>query len=395
MKAVLDTNVFVSGVFSAVVAFMLGGVSSALAQANILPNPSFELVEPPPPTAAPPAPESWLPRTWNVVQQHGALWRCPDDPGQAHSGRRCAHFRSPLHGTAILRYGPMPVPNEQPWTVKLWARGKGQLLAAANEALPDRLNRLQEWPVAIEERWKLFEFQFQPGPKCRQWTFELATRGEAEVWLDDVFISYSGLTSLGLPPDKPVAKDEHTLLHLPFEEPLNEDAFFLKGQVRLTDEGRFGKALALGADAYVACSANENVDPRLGTVELWCKLLSPGNDRVYRPFVSVPGPEGMAFRKDQYSHIGFGFSSGWRSLSHATAMGYADFWQPGVWRHLAACWDKDLLQVFVDGKLIAWTYNPMLSKALGPELRLGAAAMELDDLRISTVVRYRLPVPPP
>ena len=103
----------------------------------------------------------------------------------------------------------------------------------------------------------------------------------------------------------------------------------------------------------------------------------------------------MAFRKDQYGHIAFCFSSGWRSLSHATALGYADSWQPGVWRHLAACWDKDLLQVFVDGKLIAWTYNPSLSKALGPELRLGAAAMELYDLRISNVVRYRLPVAPP
>ena len=74
-------------------------------------------------------------------------------------------------------------------------------------------------------------------------------------------------------------------------------------------------------------------------------------------------------------------------------MGYAGSWQPGVWRHLAACWDKELLQLFVDGKLIGWERNPKLSRFLGPELGIGSPGLELDDLRISDVVRYRQAVP--
>ena len=38
---------------------------------------------------------------------------------------------------------------------------------------------------------------------------------------------YLAPTEWGLPPDKPAMKDERTLLYLPFEEALNEDAFFL------------------------------------------------------------------------------------------------------------------------------------------------------------------------
>jgi hypothetical protein len=188
--------------------------------------------------------------------------------------------------------------------------------------------------------------------------------------------------------------DAETLLYLPFEDPFNEDAFFVKPGARLTDQGLFGKALSLGAEGYVACSANENLDPQRGTIEVWVKLLSPGNDGIARPIVQVPGPEGMWLGKDQYSHVGFGFSSGWARTSGVTVMGYAHSWQPGVWRHLAACWEADLLQLFVDGKLIGWERQPRLSRSLGPELGLGSAGLELDDLRISRVTRYRVEVPP-
>ena len=228
-------------------------------------------------------------------------------------------------------------------------------------------------------------------------TLPLATGGPTEVWLDDVTVAYAGLTPLGLPPEGPLVRDAHTLLYLPFETPFNEDVFFVKGKVLLTreGEGRFGRAVRLGPEGYVACSANENLDPSRGTLELWVNLLSPGSDGVYHSLVGVPGPEGMALRKDQYAHVGFGFCTGWRPLSGATAMGYAHTWQPGVWRHVAACWNAALMQLFVGGKLIAWGHKPALSRALGPELGIGSAGIELDDLRISNVVRYRQAVPPP
>lgn len=379
---------------------------------NLLPNPSFEFVEPPPPTAAVAAAggqapaDTWLPRTWNVWAQDGAIWRCPDDAAVAHSGRRCAGFVA-AQGTGLLRYGPLPAARPGPWTVEVWARGAGQLLVGAYDVRPERWTRVpQEQVLVLTTDWQMHRAVLQLPEACRQWTLEMATRGSTEVWLDDVLLTCPGVDPVPLPPVAPLAKDADTLLYLPFETPLNEDAFYVGGQVGFTapaagpaaseriGAGRFGRALALGPEAYVACSANENLDPAQGTIELWVRFLSPGNDRVYRPLVSVPGPDGMALAKDQYGHISFSFCGGWQTLSRAWSDGYASAWQPGVWRHLAACWDKDLMQVFVDGKLIAWTAGPKRPRSLGPELRLGSPDLEIDDLRLSRTVRYRAALPP-
>jgi hypothetical protein len=265
--------------------------------------------------------------------------------------------------------------------------------AEAWDVTGDPWKQTDSRPFELTDTWTEVGCELQLPEGCRKWLLDVVTEGPTEAWIDDVLVAYPGLQALGLPPTGPLSKDEHTLLYLPFEEPFNEDAFFAKPQAELVDGGLFGKALRLGPEGYVACSANENLNPQRGTIEVWCKLLSPGNDNIAHGIVSVPGPEGMWLGKDQYSHIHFGFSSGWGRLSGTTAMGYSWNWQPGVWRHLAACWDKDLLQLFVDGKLIGWQRNPKLSRSLGPELAIGAAGMELDDLRISDVVRYRQAVP--
>jgi hypothetical protein len=291
----------------------------------------------------------------------------------------------------------MPVPSEQPWTAEFRCRGRGAVVAGAINALKSGWVRLpEEALLALTDQWQTLRFEFRPPKDCREWLLELATRGPTEARIDDAFATYPGLQPLGLPPDRPLTRDEHTLLYLPFEEPLNEDAFFVKPQVILSEsgEGRFRRCLRFGPEGYVACSANENLDARRGTVEVWVKTLFPGNDGVYHNFVGVPGPEGMGLCKDQYGHVAFGFSSGWAPLGHIHADGYANSWQPGVWRHVAACWDEQLMQLFVDGKLIAWTHAPRLPRALGPELGIGSPGLEIDDLRVSDCVRYRLPVPP-
>jgi len=402
------------------VALALAGVWAASAQttppgpdpANLLPNPSFELTEPPPPTAMmaiagelAPA-DQWLPRTWDLGSDGSAPWRCPDDPAQAHGGCRCMALAAAA-GAGWLRYGPVPAHRSGPWALAVWARGTGQLVLGGYDVLADRWVRLPVEPsVALTPEWQLHQAVIELPPGCRRWLPEISVRGPVEAWLDDVTLTCPGLPTLPLPPVAPLARDAEALLYLPFEEVLDQDAFYVGGTVGLTqpatgpvasdppDRGRFGRALRLGPDAYVACSANENLDPAAGTIEFWFRLHSPGNDRVYRPLVSVPGPEGMSLCKDQYAHISFSFASGWRTLSRAWADGYAARWQPGVWRHLAACWDQDAMQVFVDGKLVAWTVKPGLSRALGPELRLGSPDMDIDDLRISRGVRYRAPLPP-
>ncbi len=64
-----------------------------------------------------------------------------------------------------------------------------------------------------------------------------------------------------------------------------------------------------------------DVSTEQGTIEVWCKLLSPGDDGVSHAIVSVPGPEGMWLGKDQHAHVTFSFSSGWGRLSGTTATG--------------------------------------------------------------------------
>ena len=199
------------------------------------------------------------------------------------------------------------------------------------------------------------------------------------------------------PPAKALTRDKDTLLLLDFEKWFDEDLYFVRQKAGLSKEGQgvHGKCLQLGAEGYVATSANDNFDCRHGTIEVWFKLLTPPADELSHTLVSVPGMDGMWMGIDQYCHVGFSMSNGWRTVCGLRHEGDAWAWQPGVWRHMAACWDKDMLQVFVDGKLVVWEHNPKLPRFVGPELGIGSPNMELDDLRISKVVRYRQPVPPP
>jgi len=369
-----------------------------VAQPNLLPNGSFELVEPPPPSAelakagqvAPP--EAWLPRTWSMWGQWGATVKLPDDPAQAHSGRRAVQFLA-KQGQCSLRYWMLPVPDGQPWAIRLWARGQGRIAISAFDATADNWKSIPIQTSDVPSAWGEISAAWTPPEGCKKWVLDFTSQGPTECLIDDVSVTHPLGKTLGLPPVKPLARDEHTLLLLDSEQPLNEDAFYVGGQVSY-EEGMpgYGKALKLGPEGYVACSADQNLNCRVGTAEVWVKLMEPGNNSAGQPFVSVPGPEGFWLGKDQYAHVGVGFSTGWGPLCNATALGYAGNWQP-CWRHIAACWDQDALQLFVDGKLIAWQTRPRLLRSLGPELRIGAPGMLLDDVRVSDVVRYRVAAP--
>lgn len=383
-----------------VVLLLVAALAVAQPAANLLPNPSFELVEPPAPTreraaqSLPDPPEDWLPRTYQVGGDGDARWRCPDDPQQAHTGQRSVLLQAE-RGTAYLRYGLLPVPNQGMWTVQLWARGEGEVVVGGFRTYPDKWEPIEkETALPTTPDWQCLRAQVEPDAACGWWVAQIRTRGKTQVWIDDVSITGPGLPALPLPPQQALTADEHTLLYMPCDELPDPRQFFIKGEVRAGQEGRFGNCLELGPGAYLACPTEGHVQPGAGTIELWVNLLSPGSDGVGVNLVSVTGWDGLGFWKDQYSHISFDFHANWAPLSRAWADGYAYSWRPGVWRHLAACWDKDLMQVFVDGKLIACAYQPRAPESLGPELHLGDAGMKIDDLRISDIVRYRLPVPP-
>jgi hypothetical protein len=297
-------------------------------------------------------------------------------------------------GQAAVRHGPMPVPDQRPWTIKVWARGSGQLTVSVTDATTDAWRDETLSTFDLRPEWTELSAVWTPPALCRKWCLTFLNSGPTDAWLDEASLTCEGATATGLPPRQPLTRDDDTLLLLDFEESLDQDAFYVGGQVKLTTDSQpgYGKALALGAEAYVACSADEHLNATAGTIELWCKLLQPGNDSTYRPFISVPGPEGFWLGKDQYAHVGLAFSTGWSTLASAIALGYAGQWQP-CWRHIAACWDASALQVFVDGKLIAWQVRPRLLRVVGPELRLGAPGMVIDNLRLSKVARYRVPLP--
>jgi len=139
--------------------------SPALTQPpNVLPNPSFELVEPPAPTVECPAPmeapaEKWLPRTWNAWEEGGAVLTLPEDPAQAHSGRRCVHIIAE-QGLGRVRHWPLVAPDGRTWTVRAWVRGKGKVRAEAWDVSRDQWKPIKSWPFDVPAEWGPIEFEF-------------------------------------------------------------------------------------------------------------------------------------------------------------------------------------------------------------------------------------------
>jgi hypothetical protein len=386
---------------------------------NLLPNPSFESVEPPvptPETARTGAPaDKWLPRTWDVFVPAGGQYRLPDDPLQAHSGRRCVQVVAPM-GQGILRYGAMPLFDRQPWSVTAWAHGKGRLVLHAFDSAAGNVS-LNRMAFPLTNVWTQFQMVFTAAEQSKTWTLDVTHEGPAEFWVDDVTVTHPGFKPQALPPDKPLGKDEHTLLYLPCEEVREEtrekDIAFLKldgidllsvGRVEQSKagEGRFGRAMSLRPGSSLTCSASEYLNPTGGTIEVWIRLLGPRDDGISDNFVGVTGGDGMYFGKFIWGQIGLRFSNAWQGLCGIEAWPTpTSMWQPGVWRFFVACWDREALAIFVDGKLLAWQAHPKLPNYLADALCIGGSNwgvdrgnFDFDDLRISDVVRYRWPLPP-
>lgn len=366
---------------------------------NLLPNASFESVEPPPLTAgravrgeAAPADE-WLPRTWQVLAEGGAVTRCPDNPAAARQGRRHVQVAA-ARGSGGVRFGLVPVADAQPWQLTFQAQGTGRVAVVFRAYGPDQPVRLlDEESFGLTNTWTGYTHTFTPPAGLRGFHVDVVTRGPGQMSLDDVSLSHPALTPLNLPPTASLAPDADTLLWLAGDVRPDENRFFIKEPIEFTD-GVHGRALRFGPEGYMAGSASEHLDVRAGTIECWFRLRAPGNNGQSQPLVCVPGPDGMWLGKDQYGHVGLGFGAGWKSLVRVSAQGYANTWAPDVWRHMAACWDADSAEVFVDGKLVAWTTRPALPRSLGPELGIGSPGLDIHELRISRRARYHVPVPP-
>jgi hypothetical protein len=349
------------------------------APVNALPNGGFELTEPG-------ASGRLIPRTWTIRTSGDSYVEVVPRQPDGHCLRLVRKGTPPR-----LHYDGFPIKDTTPWTLTFETRGTGKLRAqvSANEA--SKWTTLLDKGVNAVAEWETHRFTIVPSPTAT--AFRLQFSADGELFLDNVLFGHPRLPGLNLPPSSKLTADADTLLLLDFETDLDPFQYFIKGDVERTEDGRFGAALRQGADAYVATSAEDFLDSHAGTIELWVKLLVPGGERVSRPFVSVPGMRGLSLVRDQYGHISFSIQRHWGVGVRVWADGYARTWEPNVWRHVAACWDNELVQLWVDGRLLHSAPTRNVPDSFGPELRLGAPGMVIDDLRISRTVRYRFPVP--
>ena len=345
---------------------------------NALPNGGFELVEPGP--AGP-----LIPRAWTL--------RPPDTDQLTVTSREDGGRCLKMTGNGVIpaiRYDGLPLAGTATWALAFESRGEGAVRVQVH-ACDDKA-----WGILLDETpesapdWRRHRFAVTPPTTASELRIQFAGKGTA--YLDNVVFGHAALPALDLPPATPLTRDSDTLLLLDFETDLDPFQFFTKGEVNQAAPGRYGRGLRQGAGAYVATSAEDFLDARAGTIELWVKLLVPGSERVGRPIVSVPGMRGLSLCRDQYGHFSFSLQRHWGTGVRIWGEGYARTWEPGVWRHVAACWDQDLVQLWVDGRLLDSAPAVNLPDSFGPELRLGAPGMVIDSLRISRTVRYRFPV---
>lgn len=384
---------------------------------NILPNPSFELTEPPPP-ADPAHPkespkELWLPRTWEIWAK-GVQYGCPDDSAQARSGRRCVKIKSDGRAGGVVRYAGIPIFDQQPYTVKVWARGKGTLVLFAG-SWNFQAQRAQ---FTLTDQWKECQMQIV-GPKDRDWfNLDITHSGPVEMQVDEASLTHPALAPLNIVPAKPLGKDDHTLLYLPCRKLtvtkkvgnvsfMEVDGYEMLGTGRIelskAGAGVYDKSIGLWPGSTLVCSAGEHFNPKAGTIEMWVRPRGVRADSVSHSYVSVIGGDGMYFGKFIWGQMNFFFNTGFRpQCGFDVWPNEATQWQPGVWRHFAAVWDKEMMEMFVDGKLVGFQAKPNLPRSVGDMLSVGGSNWGVDqgsfdfcELRISDYARYKHPIPEP
>ena len=229
--------------------------------------------------------------------------------------------------------------------------------------------------------------------------------------------------------------DEHTLFLVHFDKGFEAD--YARGENKPLPRdnrggaalvpGKFGRALRVPRNAFgVAYSSEKNIAPRRGTVEFWVRGEFPhptADDtiRFYLPFFGVGCDQtGLGIARSQYNHLTCSVAEGYRSkISLPVACEGENRIADGRWHHLAATWDEQHAAFFVDGRRAAFTEKPVYptvgawtigSIAIGYAIDADyyyagssdkaafvpkSAQGDIDELRISDVVRYVADFRPP
>jgi len=160
--------------------------------------------------------------------------------------------------------------------------------------------------------------------------------------------------------------------------------------------GKVGKALLCGGDAaLVKYPVEGNIHPVQGTVMMWVQAVDwHPDEQAFHVFFETEGPGWLVLYKF--------WDGGFLMLSGADHEHYSSAWDKGFsirngeWHHLAGVWQKERLELYVDGKPRIKRYLPSLPQSFVAFFHLGDAGWSkphtshtlLDEV---TIYRYALP----
>lgn len=170
----------------------------------------------------------------------------------------------------------------------------------------------------------------------------------------------------------------------------NGNVMALNGSARYTRGARsFGQALELGTSGRAAAGYHARYSLSSFTIEAWFR--SPGPTTGY-PFLVHRGVNNENRNYGIYvdgpsQNISFTYSSGGVARYPLGVPGAS--YMDGLWHHVAATSDGSTVRIYVDGiqrgsgSLLGSFDDP----AVGPSVQTGTSSLDVDEVRISNVVR--------
>lgn len=207
-----------------------------------------------------------------------------------------------------------------------------------------------------------------------------------------------GLCAAAQPPESPFRPDSGTLFLAHFDETGEPDVAGgsreAEGDAELIADGRFGVALALRARQSVRYLGSDgNFPVGQGTVEMWVRPRWDGSDGAVRILFSARGRDSNYININKLASNKFGVGvcgqEEGKDLVYVRPDVDVSEWKAGTWHHVAVCWRSDRAELWLDGALAAASSKQGLAPRMAPDsFVLGTDPCDIDELRISSVVRY-------
>ena len=154
------------------------------------------------------------------------------------------------------------------------------------------------------------------------------------------------------------------------------------------EDGRFGKALSLGGNAWLAITANDgNFGRQQGTVEFWLRPNWDGNDGKAHQLFGARVEKGNYLNVNKLDTNTLGAATGAGGVGRYVRVETdVSHWQAGEWHHVAATWGDGRLAFFLDGEKVGEESGSVPLKRDVAQVRLGPGVdAAIDELAIWSV----------